>query len=293
MSTTFPPPTIIPPPSTKHELTVILLHGRGDTAPNFTYGFFSTLSSSALASPTPLTYLHQRYPTVKWVFPSARVRYSSVFQEEISEWFDIASLIDTEKESERQMEGITESVAYVSSIVGREAAFLKNSCGDARGRIILGGISMGCAVSVHVLMYLLTVGNENLGGFFGWCGWLPFQTRLEERVMASKANTGTTKSLCQYYSDELGLPTVEGEPDAEPAERLRQLPVFLSHCSDDGVVSVELGRQLEAFMAGLDMGVKWTEYGSGGHWIKSPEAMDRFEHFLLEMICNLSKDTED
>ena len=101
MSTSFPPLTIVSPQSNKHELTVIVLHGRGDIAPNFTYGFFSTLCTSALTSPDPLQYLPQRFQTIRWVFPGARVRYSPVFQEEISEWFDIASLVDTESESER------------------------------------------------------------------------------------------------------------------------------------------------------------------------------------------------
>lgn len=239
-------------------MTVIVLHGRGDMAPNFTYGFFSTLCTSALTSPNPLKYLPQRFQTVRWVFPSARVRYSPVFQEEISEWFDIASLVDTESEGERQTDGLAESVAYVTSIVEAEAALLKQSCGYSKGRVVLGGISMGCAVSVHVLLYLLTTSNESLGGFFGWCGWLPFITGLRERVMASGADAdkpqGITNGLCQFYSEQLGLATIEGEPDAEPAKRLSKLPFFLSHCRDDSVVSIELGRQLRAFVASMDLG---------------------------------------
>ena len=290
MSTAFPRPTIISPQSNKHELTVIILHGRGDDAPNFTYGFFDTLCTSAMTSPNPLKYLPQRFPTVKWVFPSARVRYSSVFQEAISEWFDIASLVDIEKESERQAEGLAQSVAYITSIVEAEAALVKQGCGVSKGRVILGGISMGCAVSVHVLLYLLTTSNESLGGFFGWCGWLPFKTKLTELVMASRADADKpqciTNGLCQFYSEELGLATIEGEPDAEPADLLRRLPFFLSHCRDDGVVSVELGRQLRVLVASLVMQVNWTDYENGGHWIKSPEAMDQFEQFLEEKICS-------
>ena len=293
MSSTFPPPTVVSPQSNKHELTVIVLHGRGDNAPNFTYGFFSTLCTSALTSPDPLKYLLQRFQTVRWVFPSARVRYSPVFQEEISEWFEIASLVEPESESERQTDGLAESVAYVTSIVEAEAALLKQTCGESKGRVILCGISMGCAVSVHVVLYLLAVGSETLGGLFGWCGWLPFKTKFGELLIASRANADKpgdiTDGLCQFYSEQLGLATIEGQPDPKPAERLGQLPLFLSHCMDDNVVSIVLGQQLKTFMVGLGMDVEWTTYDSGGHWIKSPEAMDEFERFLEEKILSLPR----
>ena len=192
-----------------------------------------------------------------------------------------------------QTDGLAESVAYVTSIVEAEAALLKETCGDSKGQVILCGISMGCAVSVHVLLYLLAAGNETLGGLFGWGGWLPFKTKLRELLMVSRANAdkpgGITDGLCQFYSEQLGLATIEGEPDAKPAKRLGQLPLFLSHCMDDNAVSVVLGQQLKTFMVGLGMDVDWTAYDSGGHWIKSPEAMDEFERFLEGKIFGLSR----
>ena len=294
----FPSPTLVQPHKANahdlyaHDLTVIILHGRGDDAFNFTYGFFSTLPTAARTHPQPLEYLRDHFPTIKWVFPSARVRYSTVFKTELSEWFDIASLTDTEKANETQKEGLVESVEYVRDLVKSEAEQLREKHGDAKGRVILGGISMGCATSVHVLLSLLASGDESVGGYFGWCGWLPFRRMLTERVSADEASVGTAPGmvakLTDFYSTDLGLPDVEGTSGGKD-EQLSEVPVFLSHCTCDGTVAVELGREMKSALDQVGMKVSWAEYDSPTHWIKTPEAMDEFARFLDGKVSELSR----
>jgi len=50
----------------------------------FAEELFEGRTSSGLSLP-------QTFPSWKWVFPSSQERYSTVFQEELDEWFDIYS----------------------------------------------------------------------------------------------------------------------------------------------------------------------------------------------------------
>ena len=230
---------------------------------------------------------------MKWVFPSARLRYSPVFQEEISEWFDIASLTDPEKENEGQREGLRESVEYVAGIVREEARELEERHGSSKGRVILGGISMGEAVSVHVLLYLLSQGDESVGGYFGWCGWLPFRGKIMQCVEVGKGVVerrsveDVMARLRDFCSKKLGLPSLEATSEVQDDQRLTSVPVFLSHCTDDGVVSIGLGRQVKTFLIDVGLKVSWEEYERADHWIRR-EAMDVFEEFLDEKISRTS-----
>lgn len=69
--------------------------------------------------------------------------------------------------------GLRESVAEVIEIIRNE------SCenGVPFDKIILGGISQGCATAVQVL---LLCSGIKLGGFIGLCGFLPFQSTFEK-----------------------------------------------------------------------------------------------------------------
>ena len=215
------------------------------------------------------------------------------FQQDISEWFDIASLTDTEFDNERQRKGLIESVRHVRRIVEEEVEILRQRHGreDGKKRVILGGISMGCATSVHVLMSMVADGNDCLAGWFGWCGWLPFSTRLVETVhpsLESEAIEVVIERLREFYKHELVLQSAEPSGSLEASVRaLKETPVVLSHCNDDYTVDVKLGQQLKNFVTRLAMNVSWTEYPSGGHWIKSPQAMDDFERFLETQLESL------
>ena len=84
--------------------------------------------------------LQQAFPSFKWVFPSSQERYSTVFQEELDEWFDVYSLSDPTKREDLQREGLHDSVEFLGRIVDKEAKLV------SADRVILLGLSQGCAI---------------------------------------------------------------------------------------------------------------------------------------------------
>jgi predicted esterase len=147
----FPAPHVILPEG-EHILTVILLHGRGTDGEEFQEELFETIFDANQPIPKSL------YENIKWVFPTTRPGYSTVFQGEMTKWFDIYSLMDPEAEQERQKTGLGESVRCARGVVVREVEVL----GGEATRVILGGISMGCAVATHVLLILVSLGSTVL-----------------------------------------------------------------------------------------------------------------------------------
>lgn len=68
-----------------HNNTVILLHGRDNTAVEFAAEFFESQTSAGRNLP-------DIFPNVKWVFPASKFRLSARFETDISKWFDIWSI---------------------------------------------------------------------------------------------------------------------------------------------------------------------------------------------------------
>ena len=172
MSTTasiFPAPYVILP-CAEHRYTLVMLHGRGSNGKEFAEEFFEGRTSAE----KPI--LEHLSPYCKWIFPSAHERYSTVFQEEMQEWFDIYSLTEPDAEYGRQIDGLVESVNYIRDIVEQEMKILPAN------RIILGGISQGFAISAHVLFSLST----SIGGFFGLSGWIPLKALAVTQPIESK-----------------------------------------------------------------------------------------------------------
>ena len=122
----FPDPHVILPAST-HIHTIILLHGRGSNGEEFAEELFQGESFSEETLP-------RHFPGFKWIFPNAHPSFSTVFQEELVEWFDIYSLTDPGLEEELQIGGLGDSVAFILGLVDHEAEILGPSCRD---RVIL------------------------------------------------------------------------------------------------------------------------------------------------------------
>ncbi|BCR86681.1 alpha/beta hydrolase [Aspergillus chevalieri] len=270
----FPEPHIHAP-TTTYTHTIILLHGRGSFGPKFAEELFSSNTSNNQNLPTAL-------PNVRWVFPTSRDRWDTKFEEEIPAWFDAYSLTDIEERQELQVEGLRESVKYVLEVLEKEIKLV----GDA-GKVFLGGISMGMAVVVWVVVYYLASGTgkgKALGGVLGLCGWCPFARQVEERLSA--ADAGEEGGDCgaefqRLVSSMLGqtIPVAGNQEGVSPAS----IPVCLLHGIDDAFVSVELGRQAAGRLQRMGMPVEWHEYTGAeneGHWIKEPEGFDEIVKFL-------------
>jgi predicted esterase len=215
-------------PSADHTHTIIFLHGRDSIATEFAAEFFESQASG-------LETLLELFPTVKWMFPTADFLKSTRFDCEMSQWFDMHSTEDPHEQEDGQ--DLSPSIQRIQTIIGQEAAIVGHD------RVIIGGISQGCAVAIHALLS----GNERLGGFIGLCSWLP---KIEE------------------------IKTMDTGPAADST------PTLLCHAQDDEVINISFGRELRDTLASIGMKPKWCEYVEGGHWVNEPQGVDDMAAFL-------------
>jgi lysophospholipase-2 len=149
-------------PTENHTHTMIFLHGRESTASQFASEILNEESSSH-------QHLNEIFPHMKFVFPNAGLRHHARFNTEESQWFDIWDVRFPLEKKDLQIEGLRESIAFILNVVREEAAIVGPE------KIILSGISQGCATAIHALFY----GGIKLGGFVGLSSWLPFQDDIE------------------------------------------------------------------------------------------------------------------
>lgn len=248
--------------TTAHAYTIILLHGRGSNGPEFAEELFEARTSTDLN-------LAEHFPDWRWVFPSAKACFSTVFQEEITEWFDIYSLSDTGEESHRQVEGLRDSVRFILDLVEEEAKFVGTS-----EMVVLGGISQGEATALQAFLC-----GRKLGAFVGASGWLPFAGQVEAILRESE---GSETQVAAFIRNNLSLGDWVSTRSADLGSVL-QTPVFLGHGADDIWVDLKLGKQVRDVLEGMGIDVTWKNYmgaGQGGHWLKEAEEFDDIVAFL-------------
>ncbi|KAI9843143.1 MAG: hypothetical protein M1837_006596 [Sclerophora amabilis] len=269
----FSPPHILEPIAPhQHTHTIIILLGRGSNGPEFAAELFEEQSSAGLP-------LRQHFPGLKWIFPTARKQFSTVFQEEMTEWFQVESLTDPSKREETQVEGLLQSTEFVLKLIQSEMEFVVSP-----NRLILAGISQGCATSIHALL----AGSVTLGAYIGWSGWMPFRTQIEA-LSSAESESYLQSRLISFYESFLHL----HHPQRTAASSVKQIfhtPVFLGYATDDDVVDVLLGRQMCRALEKLRINVLWREYDKCGHWIKEPAGVDDVIAFLQ---CNVEAMIDD
>lgn len=185
---------VIEPLSKTHKQTFILLHGRGSSASIFGPEFVQTSFQSApnpLTGPPTTSTLATTFPHAKFIFPTAPRRRATIYKRSIiNQWFDSWHMDSDNPHAQEwlMIEGLQETVAYVHDLLRKEIALVGK---DAR-RVILGGISQGCAAS---LVALLLWDGPPLGGVLGMCGWLPFRKRLGRRTVGAGGEGGASGFL--------------------------------------------------------------------------------------------------
>jgi predicted esterase len=221
-------------PSISHTHTVIFLHGRGSTAAEFVSEFFESQSSGSRTLP-------EIFPPVRWVFPTSGILPSRSFGD-ISQWFEMLST-DSPAAGEGKHQAVIEAaVSRILEVVGSETTLL----GDPR-RIVLAGISQGCAIAIQALLKQ----EFRLGGFMGLSSWLPASLPLME--------------VC---------------------ESTKRVPVFLAHSKDDTVIAIKYGEQLRNTLKERGMVVEWHEYEDGGHWVNEPQGIGKvIRSFVLQQLA--------
>ncbi|KAI0977270.1 phospholipase/carboxylesterase family protein [Xylaria arbuscula] len=245
-----------PAPGQAHMHTVVFLHGRGDNAQSFRAALDHWRDSRNRT-------LADAFPTFRWVLPQAPMRKVANGGYTCPQWFDTWNVRNLAEKEELQAPGLKDVIPKFRRMLADEAARL----GGRYDRVVLAGISMGCATSAHLLFNL----TEPLGAFMGFSGRCPFYGR----------------SL-QQMREILGLDDVPDHDDV-----LRKTPMLLEHCVDDPLVLIQNGRALRDTLLGFGAQVEWKEYEDGGHWFHSPTGIDDTINFLEKHVLNRNNDEGD
>ncbi|KAF1349611.1 Phospholipase/carboxylesterase/thioesterase [Delphinella strobiligena] len=147
-------------PREKHTHTCIFLHGRDYTGDLMSQELFAEQSSSGLS-------LQTRFPTWRWLFPTASTAYNSKFQQDMNEWFDMDIDATMSAHRDHQTSGLGRATAYIHQLMDDELKRVPPS------HLFLGGISMGCATAIFALLSC----QHRIGGFVGISGWMPSEAR--------------------------------------------------------------------------------------------------------------------
>jgi len=180
---------------------VIILHGLGASATDFV-PVARELDLRALGD-------------VRYVFPFAPMLPVTINGGmRMPAWYDILGIDLVRREDEKSLR---ESAANLQALIAAEVAR-----GIPSTRIVLGGFSQGCAMTLLAGLRA----PQRLAGLLGLSGYLPL--------------AGTTA--------------------AERSEANRDTPVFLAHGRSDPVVPFERGTATRDALVGLGHPVEWHEY---------------------------------
>jgi len=264
-------------PRGDHTQTIILLHGRDSIASEFAEEFFESQASDDRTLP-------EIFPTIRWVFPTSKIRNSARFEAPMSQWFDMWSVENHLEKNEIQIDGLRESVNEILDLIRTEAILISPD------RIILGGISQGCATAIHTLLY----GGIRLAGFIGLSSWLPFEPEITT-TMADSMTWSVVGNKLHYSRKMLNTPTDQAEMTSVLSDlsstSVIETPVFLSHSRDDDVVPIANGKRLSTTLEKLGMVVSWKQYEDGGHWVNEPQGVDDIALFI-HSCCRVQLDEE-
>ncbi|KAI9824192.1 MAG: hypothetical protein M1819_000904 [Sarea resinae] len=300
---TYPEPLVIAPAG-PHTHTIILLHGRGSNAERFGLELLKSRTSGGRTLP-------ELFPGLKFIFPTAKKRRSTVLKRvPINQWFDNYSLLDPDERQDLQYEGLHETSIFIHKIIASEAEKV------TLGRVVLGGLSQGCAAGLQALMNFydqrtLSWGLEDddsdvisrsplrMAGFVGMSGWLPFASAIADTSsLPPKADDGADNQEDDIFEhggegqdeasasslafnlarDIASLESISLLPDILPP--FVHTPIFLGHGAMDEKVSVRLGEEARDTLEKLGCDVQWKAYEDLGHWYKVPDEIDDIVEFL-------------
>ena len=272
-----PPPSHPTPfvvqPSQKRTQTFILLHGLGSNGEKFGAELLETGITSNAQKLTEI------FPGARFIFPTAKKRRSSAFKRaKINQWFDIASLDDPAFKRETQYDGLADSTNHLLKIIEAELETIQPE------RVILGGLSQGCAMAVSLMLGLDVV----LGGVIGMSGWLPFQCDIADVI--SQPDLSEQESGDDIFEATDSDPIVDALllqrdilstecNDATKIKTCLSTPVFIGHGQADEKINVSLGEGIVSTLRSLGMNVTWRQYDHG-HWYKIPDEIDDIVQFI-------------
>ena len=203
---------------------IIILHGLGASATDFV--------------PVARQWDLRAIGDVRYVFPDAPVRPVTINGGmSMPAWYDILGVDLVRREDEKSLR---ESAASLQELIAREIAK-----GIPASRIVLGGFSQGCAMTLLAGLRA----PQRLAGLLGMSGYLPL--------------AATTA--------------------AERSDANRDVPIFLAHGRMDPVVPYARGTETRDALAALGHPVEWHDYPMQ-HAV-SQEEIDDIEAWLLKVLA--------
>ncbi len=188
-------------PAREAVASVIILHGLGADGTDF-LSFGDQLDLSAIGP-------------VRYILPRAPVRPVTLNNGfEMRAWYDI---LGTQAERREDETGLRDSMREVHALIDRETAR-----GVPPNRIVLGGFSQGCAMTLLAgLRY-----PRRLGGLVGMSGYLPLAASLA----------------------------------AERHDANALVPIFMAHGKRDPMITLERATASRDALSKLGYAVDWHEY---------------------------------
>ncbi|KAI9249177.1 Phospholipase/carboxylesterase/thioesterase [Phascolomyces articulosus] len=199
---------IVIEPKEKHTGTVIWLHGFGDTGAGWLF---------LVEELGPL------FPHIKWILPTAPLKKVEANAGQLTTaWFDIPGFDKSANLKKTDSKGMVDSSKLVNDLIQTEI-----DSGIPSDRIILGGFSQGCVIT------LLTgySTHHKLAGIIGCSGWLGVIEGIE--------NIGT--------------------------ETNKQTPFLICHGDEDVVVKSKYGQATAKYLNKIGFKAEFKLYPGLGH----------------------------
>ncbi len=205
------------------QATIIILHGLGASQDDFV-PFTSELDLSSIGP-------------VRYIFPNAPTRPVTINGGmSMRAWYDILGADLQKREDEG---GLRQSQQLISDVIDHEVAR-----GVAANRIVLGGFSQGCAMTLQTgLRY-----RERLAGLLGMSGYLPLATAT----------------------------------DTERSDGNRLTPIFMAHGTLDPVIPIARARASHEALNTMGYDVEWHDYPMP-HSVTMEEIAD-INRWLLKVL---------
>lgn len=219
-------PVVLPPLQPTSDVasksTVIFLHGLGDDGRGTGYGLAQQFQ------------MHQKLPHTTWVLPTA------TFDPAVGQrcWYrphNLASPTTEEADEGEDEEGIRSTVKYIDSLV---AAQVEN--GTDPSRIVVGGFSQGCAVSM--IWGLQGQWRDKVAGVFGLSGYFP-QIQIAGSPGSDQQNDGANNEVASkwFFGHGLADRLISTKLFAQGQERLQN---YVARDSIEGHVYENLGHDI-------------------------------------------------
>ncbi len=178
---------------------------------------------------------------VRWIYPRAPVRPVTVNNGyRMRAWYDIFEFGAQARHAREDEAGLRESFAAVHALIDREIAR-----GVPAQRIVLGGFSQGCAITLGAGLRC----RERLAGLFGLSGYLPLASATAAERKDANALT----------------------------------PIFLAHGQRDPVIGIDRALATRDALQALGYGVQWHAYPME-HSVSAEEVAE-LQRFLSKVLA--------